>query len=161
MECDGTDFSAGLSTCGNVVGTPFLGVFFCTDTCTIDDSNCQVPPATPATAVSSSCKNGIIDPGELCDINDFGNLTCASYEGAGTTGSFFCTDSCTIDTSDCEAALASAPISLCGNGSIDPGEQCDTFSLGEITCEDLGFVYGDLARNDDCTLNTGDCSYES
>ena len=130
MECDGTDFPAGLSNCGNVVGTPFLGVLFCTDTCTIDNRNCQVPPVTPATAASSSCKNGIIDPGELCDINDFGSLTCASHEGAGATGSLFCTDSCAIDTSYCEAALASKPISPCGNGSIDPSEQCDTLSLG-------------------------------
>ncbi len=154
-ECDGSAFPPGRSTCENVEGTGAFGILCYTDTCTIDTSNCQAPIVAPATAPSSLCNNGIIDVGELCDIDDFRGLTCANYKGPGAIGPLFCTATCTIDSNNC---IALDPDSSCGDGIIDPGEQCDTLNLGGTSREDLGFVCGDLACNADCTLNIVNCS---
>ena len=46
----------------------------------------------------------------------------------------------------------------CGDGVLDDGEECDGDDLGGGTCADEGFVGGDLACNDDCTLDTSGCA---
>ncbi len=46
---------------------------------------------------------------------------------------------------------------LCGNGVIDPGEECDGEDLGGATCEDLGYYGGELACGDDCTFDESGC----
>ncbi|MEZ4301120.1 MAG: pre-peptidase C-terminal domain-containing protein [Polyangiaceae bacterium] len=48
--------------------------------------------------------------------------------------------------------------SLCGNGTIDPGEQCDGDALGTATCQSEGFDGGTLACAADCTLNVSNCT---
>jgi hypothetical protein len=54
------------------------------------------------------CGNGIIDAGEQCDpaggTAGLGGLTCESFEGPGATGTLFCADDCTFDSSNCTAA---------------------------------------------------------
>lgn len=51
------------------------------------------------------CGNGVKDPGEECDLNDFGSLTsCEDLLGTGATGILSCTNNCTIDTSKCTPA---------------------------------------------------------
>lgn len=70
------------------------------------------------------CGDGIVDPGvgEECEmsgssvIGSSGTLTCGTYDGSGT---LTCTSDCKIDTSSCTAGT------VCGNGNVDPGEQCD------------------------------------
>lgn len=102
-ECDGSDFPAGLSTCADFEGLGALGgIPLCTDTCTIDSSNCMA--ADPVTPAAPFCGNGIMEAGEGCDFNDFGGATCTSL-GLGTMGSLVCdnsddeTDPCVIDVS--------------------------------------------------------------
>lgn len=48
--------------------------------------------------------------------------------------------------------------STCGNGVIDPGEQCDGSDLGGATCESLGFAGGTLACSGACTYDTSGCT---
>ncbi len=52
-------------------------------------------------------------------------------------------------------------VSLCGNGNIDAGEQCDGANLNSQTCTSLGSgapsTDGAVFCNLDCTFNTGDC----
>lgn len=51
----------------------------------------------------TSCGNGVIDDGELCDGEDLGGATCASLgQGAGTV-------SCTADCSGFELSLCACP----------------------------------------------------
>jgi hypothetical protein len=47
---------------------------------------------------------------------------------------------------------------LCGNGRIDLGEQCDGSDLNGNTCKSLGFVKGKLRCNE-CHLNTAKCTF--
>ncbi len=77
--------------------------------------------------VPTTCGNGVIEAGEQCDGGDLGGATCAS-EGFGG-GGIQCTESCTLDTSNCNT---------CGNGIVDDGEECDGADLGtSSTCADL------------------------
>ncbi|MBW2701447.1 MAG: hypothetical protein JRF33_11575 [Deltaproteobacteria bacterium] len=47
--------------------------------------------------------------------------------------------------------------SLCGNGQVDPGEQCDGSQLGGHSCLSLGLGEGVLACNGNCQLDRGVC----
>ena len=49
-------------------------------------------------------------------------------------------------------------VSFCGDGNIDPGEQCDTANLGGQDCARHGFVGGILACNYSCQFDTSSCS---
>jgi subtilisin-like proprotein convertase family protein len=49
----------------------------------------------------------------------------------------------------------------CGNGTIDPGEDCDSDDLDGATCESEGFVGGTLACSDTCTLDTSGCEEDT
>lgn len=47
---------------------------------------------------------------------------------------------------------------LCGNGLVDPGEDCDTLNLSDTTCYDLGYLNGDnLSCNSECLFDTSEC----
>jgi len=46
----------------------------------------------------------------------------------------------------------------CGNGTRDPGEQCDGADLGGETCVSRGFPGGALACHADCTFDTSGCT---
>jgi len=50
----------------------------------------------------------------------------------------------------------SAP--TCGNGALDPGEQCDGINLNGATCASRGFASGTLSCSSSCTFSTGQCS---
>ncbi|MFH2006959.1 MAG: DUF4215 domain-containing protein [bacterium] len=47
--------------------------------------------------------------------------------------------------------------SVCGNGVLEGIEECDGFELGDQTCENNGYVSGDLACASDCTLDKSGC----
>ena len=50
----------------------------------------------------------------------------------------------------------------CGNGVIDPGEDCDGDFLHEETCETLGFGPGDLmCDSETCTYDTSMCQSQT
>jgi len=45
----------------------------------------------------------------------------------------------------------------CGNGVLDPGEQCDGSDLGGETCQSQGFVGGTLSCSASCAFDTSAC----
>jgi hypothetical protein len=55
-------------------------------------------------------------------------------------------------------ALAGAMLPTCGNGVIDPGEQCDQSNLNGQTCASLGFAAGVLKCGAGCVFDTSGCS---
>jgi hypothetical protein len=55
-------------------------------------------------------------------------------------------------------ALAGKPLPACGNGVIDPGEQCDQANLNGQTCVSQGFAGGILKCGAGCVFDTSGCS---
>jgi hypothetical protein len=50
------------------------------------------------------------------------------------------------------------PSGLCGNGAIDPGEQCDPALTQNTTCSSLGFTGGTLTCSSSCQLDASNCT---
>ncbi len=140
-QCDGSDF--GTITCKNLgLGE---GDLLCTETCTIDTSKCEMSHQIP------KCSNGIREGQEECDGEDFGGATCESL-GEGT-GNLRCTQSCTIDTTECVAV----PPAGCGDGAKSDQEECDDKDFGGATCETLGLGVGTLKCTETCAIDNSDC----
>jgi len=47
---------------------------------------------------------------------------------------------------------------VCGNGNLDPGEQCDGSDLNGLSCSELGFSGGTLSCTGSCVFNTNGCT---
>lgn len=48
--------------------------------------------------------------------------------------------------------------SSCGDGNVEPGEECDTQALAGESCTSLGFSSGTLSCNDICSFETKNCT---
>ncbi len=46
----------------------------------------------------------------------------------------------------------------CGDGVVDPGEDCDGTNLNNKTCADVGWLGGELACSPTCHFDTSNCS---
>ncbi len=51
------------------------------------------------------------------------------------------------------------PASICGNGDVESGEQCDGLDLDGWSCEAMGFNQGTLHCTAGCALDTRECSW--
>jgi hypothetical protein len=107
------------------------------------------------------CGNGLLDPGESCDGDDFDNPRvtrdgaprlsyCSEWlEGTGNSGMATCTDHCNVDLSSCQTT--------CGNGMLDPDESCDgDLFRGSHTCDEANLGSGPLAC-DHCEYDLSVC----
>lgn len=103
---------------------------------------------------TQECGNNLLESGESCDTNTWGDITgCADF--GFTNGDLACTTTCTFDTSSC--FNDSQEEAVCGNGIIESGEQCDTKTFGKLdSCRDFNFDAGTLTC-DECTFDTSDC----
>ena len=99
------------------------------------------------------CGDGNIDTdrNEKCDGADLGGATCESLRYGG--GELACTDTCQFDLSNC----VSGPTSGCGDGVLDPGEQCDGSVPAGVTCESLQYAGGTIGCTPDCRLDLSHC----
>ncbi len=52
---------------------------------------------------------------------------------------------------------ATVKISVCGNGIIENGEDCEGNNLNGKTCESLGYASGTLSCDISCSFNTSNC----
>jgi hypothetical protein len=78
---------------------------------------------------------------------------CLSSGDAATVQAFL-----SQGTTAVGVALAGKPLPACGNGVIDPGEQCDQSNLNGQTCSLQGFAGGVLTCGAGCVFDTSGCS---
>ncbi|MFH1072359.1 MAG: hypothetical protein V1743_02935 [Nanoarchaeota archaeon] len=89
------------------------------------------------------CGNGVINSREQCDGSNFGGIEGCQFFGFNG-GVLNCYPrgnprQCMIDTSACRNQTTP----VCGNGVIDPGEECDGSEWGAITgCNNFGSIGG-------------------
>ena len=57
--------------------------------------------------------------------------------------------------------IATVKITVCGDGIIATGEQCDGSALGGATCVSRGFSSGTLSCSSSCEFNTSSCTNAS
>lgn len=132
-ECDGSDVS-GLDCEDFGYGGGALGC----DSCSYDFNKCA----------GVVCDNdNLKESGEECDGSDLNDKSCEFFGFAG--GNLGCNSACLLDKSDCSD-------SLCKNGVLDAGEDCDS-SLEGKTCEDFGYNGGNLLCGDECSYDFSNC----
>ena len=98
-------------------------------TTTCSSTTTTVVTTTTTTAPGGLCGNGVLDPGEECDMSS-------------PAGSFLCPPGCTCDSLTCtcvpiggSTTTTTTPPAGCGNGIVDPGEECDPSSpSGALLC---------------------------
>ena len=120
--CDTTILNG--ATCDRLVGKGSVGNVTCADGCkSYNLSGCSAP---------STCNNGTIDDGEVCDGNDIQGKTCADLVGMGSEGTVTCGDGCKhFDVSKCSTPHG------CGNNAVEAGELCDGTNFAGRTCADV------------------------
>ncbi|MCH8145503.1 MAG: putative metal-binding motif-containing protein, partial [Gemmatimonadetes bacterium] len=130
--------------------TNYIGGTLGCNNCDFDRTNCVAQPF---------CGDGTINTGEHCETNGnvYGSIDQCSDISDFAGGTLTCASNCFLDTSGCN------PIPTCGNGLIDPGEDCDGSNLGPLdgqcTQYDSLFTGGTLSCNPTtCKLDTSDCS---
>lgn len=88
-----------------------------------------------------------------------GTTSEVSADGTSTGGTS--TDGTTSEVSSdgtSTGGTTTDPMSDCGNGVLEDGEECDGKDLGVGTCESEGFGEGDLHCTDACALDTSECT---
>jgi hypothetical protein len=140
LFCNGEETCDSMGAC--LAGTPVGcddGIACTDDYCDEDADACVNEPNDANCPDDELFCNGA----EYCDpIND-----CSSTGEPCPEGTI-----CNEDTDSCD------PLAYCGNGTIDPGEDCDYTNLGGETCESLGFGGGVLACSESCTFDTSGCT---
>ena len=142
--------------------------------CLIDSitGRCEAGACTP-----TSCGNGVLDPGEVCDdgnqiSGDGCSGTCTSAEVCGNGivdvaagEGCDCGDAqhlsplCTQPNSDDPSAPCDAQCRprFCGDGVVDLNEQCDGSVPAGDECADFGYYSGSLSCSDVCQLDPTAC----
>lgn len=187
-DCLACSATAGATTDG--VCTPLDGVACAGGTC--GAGTCDIPCGDAQCGTGESCSscpedcgaccgNAALDGGEACDGALLSDANCQAI--GYDTGALACTSSCTYDTAAC---VGEPPPVTCGNGFLDPGENCrncpgDTepccgnleldpgedcdatgvFQAGFETCQDLTYTSGTLRCDDNCRIDTSDCTGDS
>jgi cysteine-rich repeat protein len=107
---------------------------------------------------STACGDDVVGSDEVCELGQIGGTTvaCTTTDGLAGTRSQICNASCSAFVDD---AAAVCVVASCGDGVIDPGEDCDDGSFngkygfcGNACTYDTAFYCGDgqLAGGEVC-----------
>lgn len=137
----------------------FTEDFFSTIAISGSSTSYEIPVYLFGKSSGAVCGDKILGQGELCDMDNFGDINGCSDFGfsSGTLscnspGSYY---ECRFNTSLCFNASSEEPV--CGNEIIEAGEQCDEDSWGKIkSCTQFGFDAGKLSCVD-CSFDTSLC----
>ena len=119
--------------------------YSCLDGQTATCNTCTPVCSDGSVASPASCGDGVINPSEECDTTNLAGKDCTAFDY--DYGNLSC-NQCNFDLSDCsdEESLPPPPPN-CGNGVINPPEQCDGSNLNNQTCQDFGWDQGSLSCN--------------
>jgi hypothetical protein len=110
------------------------------------DAGVALPDAAPPDAAPPDaapfCGDGVRQPKEECDRQDFGGRTCVD-EGY-YAGQLACRPECKVDASGCAGR--------CGDGKINGPERCDDALPLTGTCRSRGFLTGTPACATGCVF---------
>lgn len=147
--CTGTVCPAAQTACGTA----------CTDRCT-GAAACDTNPcdgcSADALSCGGTCGDGLVQPGEECDGTNLGSIDSCTDIDAFASGPISCTASCQFNTTQCVQAPPG-----CGDGIIQPGEQCDGANWGPIdACADFDSYTGGTLSCDPvlCRFNVSQCT---
>jgi hypothetical protein len=103
--------------------------------------------ATVGSSASNTAPMSTSDAtGDGSDDGTSGSTAGASVGATGDTSS-------SADPSGSDTAAA-----VCGDDNLQPGEDCDGMSFGDVTCQSLGFEQGVLGCDPGCHVITDACS---
>jgi fibro-slime domain-containing protein len=95
-------------------------------------STCRVEPGwsctgTPSTCTQSICGNGVTEAGESCDdgTNAAAGRLNGLFTGAPMESARGCSKTCSREPSCRDSTGTRACATVCGDGSVETGEQCD------------------------------------
>jgi hypothetical protein len=102
------------------------------------------------TAGAGTCPDGIADPNTLTEfITEHSDAVATALAGGGLP----------LGVGTCNVDLAACLAKTCGNGVIDPNEDCDWGNLNGGTCLSEGFDLGTLGCvPGTCTYDTSGCA---
>ncbi|MEZ4380037.1 MAG: hypothetical protein R3A79_01725 [Nannocystaceae bacterium] len=143
--------------CGNNAGdascaseTPYCSV------CVVENNGCVPQEAAPSCQATTATTG----PSSVT-LTDDATLTDAATDTDATTTTTSTTSATTDATETSTSTSSSTADPTCGDGQLDPGEQCDGDDLGDKDCTSImseaGFGGGDLACADDCTFDVSGC----
>ncbi|NJK32359.1 MAG: hypothetical protein HC927_08095 [Deltaproteobacteria bacterium] len=116
-----------------------------TDESTTDESTTDASTDGCSPDAYTQCVGNSVVYFDSCDVQGDVLETCS--------GGQVC-----VDVSASAAECQERPIA-CGNGVIDPGEDCDGNLPGNVSCMSLGFDGGPLACAANCSYDESECFY--
>jgi cysteine-rich repeat protein len=136
---------------------------YCTGSSATCPSDLNANAGVSCRAATNECDEAELCTGsaKLCPADSYKANGTSCQSGAGT-----CIDNVCVPHSSSSSASedsSDAPEEeLCGNDTIDAGEECDgaDFNAAADECSELGFDSGNLSCSDECTLDVSECEID-
>lgn len=153
-----------LASCGVSTGPHALGLWIedgCGIASMLDSATVHLEEADACTPGTTCCDAD----GQPIPSGGHGSgctAECRQCNGSGACVPASAMTSCAGGSGTCDGQGGCA-VDTCGDGqgTVDPGEDCDGQNLNGATCESQGFDDGSLECNSNCTFDTSGCTYVS